>query len=136
VFYGVLDIRNGTLEYCNCGHNAPLVLDAAGNITTLPATGLPLGVYPDFSATAHTISLSPEDLLVLFTDGVTEAMNTVDEEFTDERLQETLLAARNLGTEEIVDRVFHEVDGFAQGAEQADDITCFVLRRLPPGKAS
>lgn len=131
VFYGVLDLRDGTLEYCNCGHNAPLILDTAGEIVTLPATGLPLGLYPDGSASAQSVRLAPADLLVVYTDGVTEAINLMDEEFSDERLQETIRAAGHLGTEEVVDRIFGDVDGFVQDAEQADDITCVVLRCLP-----
>lgn len=130
-FFGVLDLRDGTLEYCNCGHNAPLILDTAGEIVTLPATGLPLGLYPDGSASAHTVRLTPEDLLVVFTDGVTEAINPMDEEFSDERLQDTIRGARHLGSKEVVARIFSDVDSFAQDAEQADDITSVVVRCFP-----
>ena len=119
------------MEYCNCGHNGPLIVDAAGGIRSLPATGVPLGLYPDGSARAEAVRLSPQDLMVLFTDGVTEAVNPEDEEFLEDRLHETVRAARNLPAQDVVTRIFTEVDAFAREAEQADDITCLVLRCLP-----
>lgn len=130
-FYGILDLRDGTLEYCNCGHNAPLIFDAAGEISTLPATGLPLALYSDFSPSAQTVRLTPADLLILFTDGITEAMNPAAEEFSDDRLQDTIRAARRLGAKEVVARIFSAVDEFSRDAEQADDMTCVVLRCSP-----
>lgn len=132
VFFGVLDLRDGTLEYCNCGHNAPLIIDGTGEIRILPATGLPLGLYTESSASANAVRIDPADLLVLFTDGVTEATNPTDEEFSEERLQETVRACRGLAAKEVVARIFQDVDAFAQEAEQADDITCVVLRCQPP----
>lgn len=132
MFYGVLDLGTGALEYCNCGHNGPLIIDQAEEIRSLPATGVPLGLYPDGSAKAQTVSLSPQDLMVLFTDGVTEAVNPEDEEFLEDRLHETVRAARQLPAEDVVTRIFTDVDAFARDAEQADDITCLVLRCLPP----
>jgi serine phosphatase RsbU (regulator of sigma subunit) len=132
MFYGVLDLETGLMEYCNCGHNGPLIVDAAGGIRSLPATGVPLGLYPDGSAGAETVSLSPQDIMVLFTDGVTEAVNPEDEEFLEDRLYETVRAARHLPAKDVVTRIFSDVDGFAREAEQADDITCLVLRCLTP----
>ena len=136
LFFGVLDLRDGALEYCNCGHNAPLIIGADGDISSLPETGLPLALYTDRSATARTVRLAPTDLFVLFTDGVTEAMNPAKEDFSDERLIETVRAARHLDTEAVVEHNFREVDAFAQDAEQADDITCVALRCLPRSPVS
>jgi serine phosphatase RsbU (regulator of sigma subunit) len=131
LFYGVLNLEDGTLEYCNCGHNAPIILGGDGTISTLSETGLPLALFPDRSAGARTVKLSPSDLLVMFTDGVTEAMSPTKEEFSDQRLQETIRAAKDLDTEQVVARIFREVDDFAQDAEQADDITCVAVRCSP-----
>lgn len=128
VFFGILDLRDGMLEYCNCGHNAPVIADARGDIRILPATGLPLGLYPEGSASANAVRLMADDLLVLFTDGVTEATNPLDEEFLEERLQDTIRTVRSVGAKEVVEQIFRKVDEFAQEAEQADDITCLVLR--------
>lgn len=131
LFYGVLDLRNGTLEYCNCGHNAPLVLGAQGGITFLPATGVPLGLHAGASAAAKQIKLASTDMLVTFTDGITEAMSPDGEEFTDERLHQTADAARHLAAEAFIEQLFRDVDAFARDAEQADDMTCLVLRCRP-----
>jgi sigma-B regulation protein RsbU (phosphoserine phosphatase) len=131
LFYGVLNLHDGTLEYCNCGHNAPIILGGDGSISTLSETGLPLALFPDRSATARSVKLSPSDLLVMFTDGVTEAMSPAKEEFSDQRLQETIRAAGDLDAEQVVARIFREVDDFAQDAEQADDITCVAVRCFP-----
>jgi serine phosphatase RsbU (regulator of sigma subunit) len=131
LFYGVLDLRDGTLEYCNCGHNAPIILAGDGTISTLPETGLPLALFADRSATARSVRLSSSDLFVLFTDGVTEAMSPEKVDFSDERLLETVRAAQHLDTEQVVQHIFQEVDNFAQDAEQADDITCLALRCRP-----
>lgn len=131
-FYAVLDLRDGTLEYCNCGHNGPLVIADDGTIQTLMATGLPLGLDADISAGARRVSLKPSDLLVIFTDGVTEAANLANEEFSDERLEETVRQARSLRAEEVVNSIFRDVDAFVRTAEQSDDITSLVLRRRTP----
>jgi len=130
-FYAVLNLRNGTLEYCNCGHNAPVHLPASGEPRRLAATGLPLALFADRPAAVSWIQLNPGDDLILFTDGVTEALSPLEEEFGDPLLVETLLSNRNSTTAELVSRLFAAVDDFAQGEEQADDITCVAVRRRP-----
>ena len=128
-FYSVLNLRNGSLEYCNCGHNAPVHLPASGEPRRLAATGPPLALFADRPAAVSWIQLNPGDDLILFTDGVTEALSPLEEEFGDPLLVETLLSNRNSTTAELVSRLFAAVDDFAQGEEQADDITCVAIRR-------
>ena len=93
-FYAVLNLRNGTLEYCNCGHNAPVHIPASGGPRRLAPTGLPLALFADRPAAASCIQLNPGDDLILFTDGVTEALNPSKEEFGERLLVETLLGSR------------------------------------------
>ena len=95
----------------------------------LLSTGLPLALFADRPATASSIQLNPGDNLVLFTDGVTEAINPLKEEFGDSLLLETLLRDQNLTTTALVSQLFTAVDDFALGEEQADDIACVVVRR-------
>ena len=128
-FYGVLDLRSGALEYCNCGHNAPVHILASGELRRLVATGLPLALYDDLPAAASKIQLDPGDSLVLFTDGVTEAVNLSQQEFGEPLLLETLLGSRQCNMSELVSRLFAVVDAFAQEEEQADDITCVAIKR-------
>ena len=129
-FYAVLNLRSGTLEYCNCGHNAPVHLPASGEPGRLAATGLPLGIFEDRPTPAAHILLSPGDDLILFTDGITEAVNPRKEEFGDSLLLDTLLNNRTSTTMDLVSSLFSAVDSFAQGEAQADDITCVAIRRL------
>jgi phosphoserine phosphatase RsbU/P len=128
-FYGVLNLRSGTLDYCNCGHNAPIHILASGESNRLAATGLPLALFTDRPYASSRIQLDPGDDLILFTDGVTEAINPSKQEFGDPLLVETLLSTRNLTAAELVSRLFAVVDSFAQGQEQADDIACVAIRR-------
>ncbi len=128
-FYAVLDLRSGALQYCNYGHNAPVLIPASGEPRRLLSTGLPLALFADRPATASSIQLNPGDNLVLFTDGVTEAINPLKEEFGDSLLLETLLRDQNLTTTAVVSQLFTAVDDFALGEEQADDIACVVVRR-------
>ncbi|MGV3490107.1 MAG: PP2C family protein-serine/threonine phosphatase [Devosia sp.] len=127
LFFAVLDTRTGELEYGNCGHNAPYVLTTSGR-TSLPATGVPVGLVADRSARSERIVLGRGDRLVLYTDGVTEAMNPDQAEFGVPRLEALLDQESALPPAELLGRVFDEVDRFAAGEMQADDITALTLR--------
>ena len=131
VFYAVLNLRTGILEYCNCGHNAPFLLLQSGETRSFSATGLPLALYADRSPAMASVTLNQSDTLVLFTDGVTEAMNLSKEEFGEAAFIETLASSRDMPMSQIVSCIFSTVDSFSQGAEQTDDITCIAIRRRP-----
>lgn len=131
VFYAVLNLRSGVLEYCNCGHNAPFLILPTGETRSFPATGLPLALFADQASAMARVTLSPSDTLVLFTDGVTEAMNLSKEELGEVAFIETLASSRDRPVAEIVSGIFSTVDSFSQGAEQTDDITCIAIRRRP-----
>ena len=87
-FFAVLHLSEGLLEYCNCGHNAPIHLSSAGQVTRLEATGLPLAMLADRPARAARVPFGPGDALFVFSDGVTEAVNAAKEEFGDALLLE------------------------------------------------
>lgn len=127
LFLAVIDLKTGELEYGNCGHNAPYILSTGGR-RSLPATGIPVGLMSDRPAGAARVALSPGDTLVLFTDGVTEAMNPDIEEFGNARLEALLDEYGHLPPADLTARFFADVDAFAAGAEQADDITCLTMR--------
>jgi phosphoserine phosphatase RsbU/P len=130
-FYAVLNLRSGVLEYCNCGHNAPFQLLSSGETRGFPATGLPLALFADRSPAMASVTLNQSDTLVLFTDGVTEAMNLSQEELGEAAFIEILAGSRDRPVAEIVSRIFSTVDSFSQGTEQTDDITCIAIRRRP-----
>ena len=92
---------------------------------------MPLALYADRTPAVARFTLSHSDIFVLFTDGVTEAMNASQEELGEAAFVEALAGSRLLPVAEIVSRIFSTVDSFAQGAEQTDDITCLAIRRRP-----
>ena len=127
-FYGVYDPANREFEYANGGHNPPLVVHPDGTSELLPLTdGVALGLMPDLSYDRNTVTLSPGDVVVLYTDGVTEALNAADEEFGVERLQATFADSPPKGCREATQAVFAAVEAFAGDTPQSDDITCLTL---------
>ncbi len=130
VFYAVYDAYTGRFTYANGGHNAPLLIKANGERSLLPLTaGLALAIVPDMEFQQDSIVLSPGDTVVLYTDGVNEAMNRDHEEFGNDRLLEIFASRPPKSATEANDVTFAAVAEFVAGAAQSDDITCLVLHR-------
>ncbi len=130
LFYGVLDLRDGLLQYSNGGHNPPrIVRSGNGSIDALPQTGnLALGVLPGHEFNENEVRLDIGDALFLYTDGITEACNSTDDEFGESRLDDRLGSERHAAMGDLVDVVVAAVEEFAVGMEQFDDMTCLALR--------
>ena len=132
VFYGILDPTTGTLTYCNAGHNPPYLLSAQNRDTvqTLRRTGMVLGVVEDATWKQETVRLAPGDVLLLYTDGVTDAEDEQGSFFGQERLLE--MAQANLGhsAKDIQDALLAEVHEFMDDAPQFDDITLVIVRSV------
>jgi len=129
VFYGVIDLRTLTLSYASAGHNPPLLLRADGSVVPIKAPGdLVLGVMPGIEYRTASTRLSPQDALFLYTDGLTEAFDVSSNEYTEARLVASLANCRARSAAEIGDRCIADVESFAAGAAQADDMTCLVVR--------
>ncbi|BBE70889.1 PP2C family protein-serine/threonine phosphatase [Oharaeibacter diazotrophicus] len=133
-FYGILDTETGTLTYANGGHNPPLMIRRAdGTIVDLPRTGgMALGVMPDLPYAERSVALSAGDTLVLYTDGISEAMDRDGREFSEERLKVALGDAHARAVDLVLAGVTDAVTDFVAGAEQSDDITCLVVRYNGP----
>ncbi len=130
LFYAVYDPANGNFIYANGGHNPPLLVHSDGSSEELPLTGgIALGLVPDFEYEEHMLRLMPGDALILYTDGVTEAMNEEQEEFGVPRLVDVFQVSPPVDAEDATVRVFGAVHDFAGEADQSDDITCMVLHR-------
>jgi phosphoserine phosphatase RsbU/P len=129
-FYGILDGTNRTLSYTNAGHNPPLLLDANGNAQFMDRGGVPLGIFRDTRYHEYYLTLQPDELLVLYTDGVTEAMNRVGEEFGRDRLADSVKAARWLSAKDLIMSVQKDVLDWTDGGGATDDITFFVVKAL------
>ena len=130
VLYGVYDPETGQFNYANGGHNSPLMVHPDGTSELLPLTdGVALGLLPDLEYLEHTVTLAPGDTVVLYTDGVTEAMDSQDNEFGNERLLEIFTESPPEGCKSANEAVFRAVGDFAGETPQSDDITCLALRR-------
>jgi phosphoserine phosphatase RsbU/P len=128
-FYGVLDTRTGELQFANAGHNPPYVFLADGTFRGLEDKGGPmLGLFPDLKYDFATTRLAPGEGILVYTDGVTEARNTADEFFNEERVEEYLASHAREPVEQLVNGLHQYVQQFALGAPQADDITALALR--------
>ena len=125
-FYGMLGV-DGSLTYTNAGHNAPLVV-SKNSIRRLETGGLVLGLFDTASFEEETITLAPGDFILAFSDGVTEAMNSAGEEFTDDRLLACIDKHREGTPQAALDAVLAEVRAFCGDATQSDDITIVLVR--------
>ena len=122
---------DGSLTYCNAGHNPPMVFTANG-VTRLEKGGLILGLFEHATFEEETITLASGDLLVAFSDGVTEAMSASGEEYGEDRLLECVAAHRQQSPRELIDAIFASVRLFSIGAVQSDDVTALVVRYEGP----
>jgi sigma-B regulation protein RsbU (phosphoserine phosphatase) len=129
-FMTVANPATGELVYTNAGHNPPLLVRASGGFEKLEGGGMILGILPTARYEEFRIQMQPGDILVLYSDGVTEAVNLRDEDFGEERLAELVASLRDRPAQEIVNAIHAEVMKFTAGAPQADDITVVVARRI------
>jgi serine phosphatase RsbU (regulator of sigma subunit) len=130
LFFGVLDPATGALAYVNCGHDPPILLGPSGPRSSLPATGPALGIMLDADFAIRQTSLEPGDVLLSYTDGVTEARNARGEFYTKARLL-SLVETGAPSAAALLDRIEANVRAYMDGAEPADDITMLALRRAP-----
>ena len=126
VMYGVLS-ADGQLTYSNAGHNPPILIGRNG-VRRLETGGLILGLFPHATYEEETLQLEDGDTLVVFSDGVTEALNTAGEEFGEERLLPCVQEHQGCATDVMLDRILATVRTFAASAAQNDDVTALVLR--------
>lgn len=130
-FYGIYDTKSHVITYCNAGHNPPYLIDSNGNPRQIARSeGIALGVAKDNSFFEQKeLQLNPHDTFLLYTDGVTEAMNTQGELFQECRLEELLKSSYQLPLKELLDKIVIDLKHFAGDREQSDDITLLALRR-------
>ena len=134
VLYAVYDPATGHVTYANAGHNPPLIVHPDGSSSVIPPTGgVALGVMPDINFKQNTVICAPGDILVCYTDGVTEAMNADGEEFGLERLREIFQNNLFGDSHELTQAILDAVSAFAGETAQSDDITCLALRHIGGG---
>jgi serine phosphatase RsbU (regulator of sigma subunit) len=127
VFYGVLD-KMGAFEYVNAGHVPPLIRRASGAIERLDLASFPVGMFPEAEYESAAVKLEKGDYLVIYTDGVSEAVNVQTEMFEEERLRHMLENFKGQTVEELAETIREGVKTFTEGAAQSDDITILVVQ--------
>jgi sigma-B regulation protein RsbU (phosphoserine phosphatase) len=133
-FYAQYDAETRRLTYVNAGHNPPMLFHRDGanwRITRLEIGGTVVGMFKTYPYKQSAVTIAPGDVLVAFTDGISEAMNAADEEWGEERLIETVERLDGLTPSEIIARILEAADSFVAGAQQHDDMTLVVLCAKP-----
>jgi len=127
-FFGELVPETGALSYVRAGHNAPFIRRASGSLERLETGDVPLGIDPHTRFTSGTVTMAPHDLLVIFTDGLIEAVNDADQEFGEPRVLDVLKSSDAAGAQATLKNLLSAVDAFVGHTRQHDDITCLLLR--------
>lgn len=130
LFYGVLDTQTGKLTYCNAGHEPPFLLSENGQAVRLKEGGTMIGIMDSFPFQEAEITFKPGDMLIVYSDGVSEAMNSDKEQFGEARLSESLAQNRGAGAGQLIEQLVKAVRAHAGGAPQYDDITALVVKRV------
>jgi phosphoserine phosphatase RsbU/P len=127
-FLSEYDPVHRTLDYINAGHNNPILRRASGQIERLDVGGLPFGIQPEAKYESARITLAPGDWLVIFTDGLVEAVNARDEEYGEPRVLMTLDAGKSLQPAELLKQLMSALDLFVGNTPQHDDVTCMLIK--------
>lgn len=129
-FYGIFDATNRTLAYSNAGHCPALFMEADGTARFEERGGVPLGMFRDTRYYEFFETIKPGQLLVLYTDGATEAMNSAGEEYGRDRLVEAVRQSRDLSAREIIDFLQRDLIVWTEGQGAHDDVTFFIIKAL------
>lgn len=129
-FYGTLDVANKTLSYANAGHNPPILLKQNGELRVIDRGSVPLGMFRETRYHEYYLTTEPGDVLVLYTDGATEAQNAAGEEFGRDRLAAAVKANRQLKARDLITAIHGEVLNWTDGLGATDDVTFFVIKAL------
>lgn len=133
LFFGLLEPDSGLLRYVSAGHNPALIARADGRLERVESTGVPVGMLPNATWREETLTLGPGELIAVYTDGLTEAVNGSDEEFGLERLSRRIARDAHEPVQRLCDSVLADVADFASGMPQYDDQTLLLVRRSPKG---
>jgi len=130
LFYSVLDAAAHTLTYCNAGHDHPFLFSGAATPKRLGTGGLVVSIVEEFPYQEDTVSLAPGDVIVVYSDGITEAVDPRADQFGEANIASVVNASRTLGAAGIIDAIVAAVRRHADTAAQADDMTIVVIKRL------
>jgi sigma-B regulation protein RsbU (phosphoserine phosphatase) len=135
LFLGILNVETGHISYCNAGHNYPFIIKDNGNVVELKGThGTPLGAMPDIDYGISEIFLDHRDSIMIFTDGISEAIDVNENQYTEKRIIDQLSKMKDSNPEAITKGILTDLDGFVGEADQFDDITMLVIKWLDTAK--
>jgi serine phosphatase RsbU (regulator of sigma subunit) len=129
LLYGELDPDTGALTYSNGGHNTPLLVRASGEVVRLDRGGLPIGLMQGVTYEEDTVRFEPGDVLIIYSDGITESVNDRDEEFGEARLIEVVRNNLSRSASGIRDRIDESLSRFVGTAAPVDDMTLMIIKR-------
>jgi len=127
-FIGEYRPETRVLQFINAGHNNPVLRRSSGAIERLEAGGLPLGIQQDVNYESGTVTLGQGDWLIIFTDGLVEAVNHAGEEYGEQRMLAILNGNIELAPDLLLDRMIFDVNAFVGSTPQHDDITCMLIK--------
>lgn len=131
LFIGILDVRSGIMDYCNAAHNYPYLLRSDGTLQTLSKShGLPLGIYRNKLYKSNTVELLFGDMIVMYTDGVINSIDSQNQHYGTDRLEKNILNLNDISAEEAATRLLKSISIYQSAEKQADDITLLILRYL------
>lgn len=128
-FFAELDPATGRVVHLNAGHNAPMLRRSSGSIERLETGGMPVGISPEAVYESSETTLHPGDWLVIFTDGVIEAVNTRGDEYGEPKLERVVNDAAGAAPAELLRRLLADLDGYVGNTPQQDDVTCLLLKK-------
>ena len=128
--YGVLDPKNRIFTFSNAGHNAPILRRADGEMKYLTEGGMALGMFENSKYEERPLGINPGEIIVFYTDGVTEAKNDKEEEFGTRRLKQVISDSHQLGASQIQENIYEAVKEFTGVSHQEDDLTMIVIKAL------
>ncbi len=129
-FYGILNTEESRFHFSNAGHNTPFLINPNKNVTRLAKGGTVLGFMEDYQFEEDSIKLNSGDTIVIYSDGITEALNEKDEEYGEERLLAVLKENLKSNAELLIEKVFEAVKIFVKDGKQSDDITIVVIKKI------
>ncbi|NIR48283.1 SpoIIE family protein phosphatase [candidate division KSB1 bacterium] len=130
LFFGLLEGKKGRFSYVNAGHNFPFLFDKSGGFQSLETGGMVLGILPECKFEKNDVGLKPGEIIIIYSDGVTEAENEQEEQFGEERLRDIVWKYSNLSSKQIMDKIYAEVSGFAGPKKQDDDVTLVIIKAV------
>ncbi|MEK6565748.1 MAG: GAF domain-containing SpoIIE family protein phosphatase [Bacteroidota bacterium] len=129
LFFGILDSRNHQLSYSNAGHDHPFLISTDGSFRRLDRGGMMLGAFEEATFEDESVQIKTGDVIIVYSDGITEAMNVRGEQYGEERLSQLLVSQRNRSPQEMLQSLVQDVQLHAGNCPQSDDVTILIARR-------